>query len=146
MRNVEKKVKEQDSLIKKRAHELKQAIDKTCSVDGFEAKFEVKVIRHLNKEHGKRFSSAGMRNLDDTQAIFSDMQYATRETMMEMNAKKKQKPVPEQNILDSMNISAIENVYNEQDTLFGDGLNISKINQGGWNSGGGPVVGKSNLN
>lgn len=46
-----------------------------------------------------------------------------------------------------MNISAIENVYNEQDTLFGDGLDISKIKQGGngWNTGG-PVVGKSNLN
>jgi len=108
--------------------ELKQAIDKTCSIDGFEAKFEVKVIRHLNKEHGKRFSSSSMRNLDDTQAIFSDMQYAGRDTMMEMKqSKTKSKPVPEQNILDSMNISAIENVYNEQDTLFGDGLDISKI-------------------
>lgn len=56
------------------------------------------------------------------------MQYAGRDTMMEMKqSKTKSKPVPEQNILDSMNISTIENVYNEQDTLFGDGLDISKI-------------------
>lgn len=40
MKNVEKKVKEQDQVIKTRSRQLREAIDKIVSVDGFEQKME----------------------------------------------------------------------------------------------------------
>ena len=127
MKNVEKKVKEQDDYIKMRARDLKEATDNTVQIEGFEQKIETKLIKFMNKEHKKRFSNTGLSRLDDTQAIFEDMQYGGR-NISEVKAKGKGKPLPEQNILDTMDlgISRIEH-FNEQDTLFGDNLNLSKM-------------------
>ena len=127
MKNVEKKVKEQDDYIKMRARDLKEATDNTVQIEGFEQKIETKLIKFMNKEHKKRFSNTGLSRLDDTQAIFEDMQYGGR-NISEVKTKGKGKPLPEQNILDTMDlgISRIEH-FNEQDTLFGDNLNLSKM-------------------
>ena len=54
---------------------MREAIDKTVSIEGFEQKMETKLIKFLNKEHKKRYSSTHISRLDDTQVIFHDMQY-----------------------------------------------------------------------
>ena len=85
---------------------------------------ETKLIKFLNKEHKKRYNG-GMSRLDDTQAIFQDMQYGSRGTVDQKQSKKVQ---PEQNILDTMELSAIEG-FHEQDTLFGNDMHSLQLSQ-----------------
>jgi|TARA_B110000285_G_C15115075_1_gene613565 seryl-tRNA synthetase len=53
MKSLEKKVKEQDAYIKSQAKKLKDAIDRTVSLDGVEDKIESKLIKYLQKEVNK---------------------------------------------------------------------------------------------
>jgi hypothetical protein len=71
---------------------------------------EIKLIKYLNKELKRKYENApGNRNmhydnLDDTQAIFFDMNYRG-------STSQKQQPssvAPQARILDSMNLSAID--------------------------------------
>ena len=66
MKNIEKKVNEQDEQIKNRAKLLRETIDRTVSLDGFELKMDTKLIKFLNKESKKKFSNIGSSRLDDT--------------------------------------------------------------------------------
>ena len=54
-------------------------MEKTVSVDLIDEKMEYKLIRYFNKEHRKCYSPKNRNdanfNLDDTQAIFSDIKY-----------------------------------------------------------------------
>ena len=54
MKSLEKKVKEQDAYIKSQAKKLKDAIDRTVSLDGVEDKIESKLIKFLQKEVTKK--------------------------------------------------------------------------------------------
>ena len=53
MKLIEKKVREQDAYIKTQAKKLKEAIDKTVSLDGVEEKIESKLLKYLQKEGNK---------------------------------------------------------------------------------------------
>ena len=73
---------------------------------------EIKLIKYLNKELKRKYENqpaANYRpyennnNLDDTQAIFFDMNYRASVTH-----KKKQNIQPQPRILESMNLSAID--------------------------------------
>lgn len=74
MKLIEKKVNEQDLYIKSQAKRLKEAIDKTVSLDGVEEKIEGKLIKYLQKEGNKNKKtnrlSQVVQNLDDTANIF----------------------------------------------------------------------------
>ena len=76
MRLIEKKVREQDAYIKSQAKILKEAIDKTVSLDGVEEKIESKLIKYLTKESNKNKKTNRMSqvvnpaNMDDTTTIF----------------------------------------------------------------------------
>jgi hypothetical protein len=75
---MEKKVKEQDSYIKNQTKKLTEALEKTVSLEQIDEKMEYKLIRFFNKEHRKSYSPKNRKpttNLDDTQAIFSDIKY-----------------------------------------------------------------------
>ena len=81
MKGIERKVKDQDTYIKNQAKKLKDALDKTVSLDGINQKMEIKLIKYLNKELKRKYDkkqvglNPGYDNLDDTQAIFFDMNY-----------------------------------------------------------------------
>lgn len=47
-------MKEQDAYIKSQAKKLKEAIDRTVSLDGVEDKIESKLIKFLQKEVAKK--------------------------------------------------------------------------------------------
>lgn len=82
MCGIEKKVKEQDIFIKSQTKKLKEALNKTVTLDNIDDKMEVKLIRFFNKElrkSQKNYPSRHPSNLDDTQAIFSDIQYRSSE-------------------------------------------------------------------
>lgn len=78
MKALEKRVKDQDQFIKTQSKNLREATDKTVSLDGIEQKMEVKMIKYLNKEHRKKYANTNINlgsGLNDTQAIFQDMQF-----------------------------------------------------------------------
>ena len=88
MQNSEKEVKEQDFFIKNQTKKLREALDKTVSLDSIDEKMEIKLIRYFNKEHKKSFGIDKQRNpqsqinsedLNDTAAIFSDIKYRSSE-------------------------------------------------------------------
>ena len=87
MQNLEKKAKEQDNFIKNQSKKLKEALEKTVSVELIDEKMEYKLIRYFNKEHRKCYSPKNRGdvnpNLDDTQAIFSDIKYRGSENHRE---------------------------------------------------------------
>ena len=73
MKGLEKRIKEQDLHIKTQGKKLREATDKTVSLDGIEQKMEVKLIKYMNKEHRKKYTSSNINmgsGLNDTQAIF----------------------------------------------------------------------------
>ena len=98
MKNIEKKVKDQDTFIKKQSNRLKEAIDKTVSLDDIAQKMEQKMFKFLQKEHSKKY---GGFNPDDTMTIFHDM------NQQKHSASER---------FDTMDLSAI----NVNDSLFGD--------------------------
>lgn len=117
---------------------------------------ETKLIKFLNKEHKKRYSSTHISRLDDTQVIFHDMQYNNQQQKEikpeRSNFQSQQyKQVIENPILASMDLSAIENIetnFNEQDTLFGEDFSLPKkklVSGFGTSQMQGPQFGKSNL-
>lgn len=75
MKNIEKKVLENDQLIKKKSTHLREVLDRTVALDSFESKIESKLIKFMNKECKKKWNNMAMSRLDDTQAIFNDYQY-----------------------------------------------------------------------
>jgi hypothetical protein len=69
MQNIEKKVKEQDHFIKNQTKKLREALEKTVSLELIDEKMEYKLIRYFNKEHRKSYSPKNRPsniNLDDT--------------------------------------------------------------------------------
>ena len=108
MQNIEKKVKEQDNFIKNQTKKLREALEKTVSLELIDEKMEYKLIRYFNKEHRKSYSPknrASNINLDDTQAIFSDIKYRGSEAQRE-----ELKLDAIDAIGENLNISAIEGV------------------------------------
>lgn len=59
MQNIEKKVKEQDLFIKNQTKKLKEALDKTVSLESIDEKMEIKLIRYMNKEYKKTYNQDG---------------------------------------------------------------------------------------
>jgi hypothetical protein len=55
MKGIERKVKDQDVYIKNQSKKLKEALDKTVSLDGINQKMEIKLIKYLNKELKKKY-------------------------------------------------------------------------------------------
>ena len=73
MKGLEKRIKEQDQHVKTQSKKLRDATDKTVSLDGIEQKMEVKLIKYMNKEHRKKYTNTNINmgsGLNDTQAIF----------------------------------------------------------------------------
>lgn len=72
MKGIERKVKDQDFFIKTQSKKLREALDKTVSLDGIQQKMEIKLIKYLNKEAKKKYDSRDPNlnndqlNLDDT--------------------------------------------------------------------------------
>lgn len=66
MKNIEKKVIENDQIIKKRSSKLREVLDKTVALESFESKLEVKLCKYLNKECKKKWNVTSMSKLDDT--------------------------------------------------------------------------------
>ena len=72
MKGIERKVKDQDIYIKNQSKKLREALEKTVSLEGIEQKMEIKLIKYLNKELKRKYENAGQRynvpqtNLDDT--------------------------------------------------------------------------------
>lgn len=55
--------------MKTQAKKLRDATDKTVSLDGIEQKMEVKLIKYMNKEHRKKYTNANINmgsGLNDT--------------------------------------------------------------------------------
>mmetsp|Transcript_6459 Transcript_6459/g.10408 ORF Transcript_6459/g.10408 Transcript_6459/m.10408 type:complete len:244 (+) Transcript_6459:573-1304(+) len=71
MKGIERKVIDQDKYIKNQGKKLREAIDKTVSLENIDSKMELKLIKFLGKEHKKKYSTkADLQALDDTQTIF----------------------------------------------------------------------------
>ena len=71
---------------KNQTKKLREALEKTVSLELIDEKMEYKLIRYFNKEHRKSYSPknrASNINLDDTQAIFSDIKYRGSEAQRE---------------------------------------------------------------
>ena len=72
MKGIERKVKDQDFFIKTQSKKLREALDKTVSLDGIQQKMEIKLIKYLNKEAKKKYDTRDPNfnndqlNLDDT--------------------------------------------------------------------------------
>ena len=72
MKGIERKVKDQDFFIKNQSKKLRDALDKTVSLDGIQQKMEIKLIKYLNKEAKKKYDTRDPNlnndqlNLDDT--------------------------------------------------------------------------------
>ena len=72
MKGIERKVKDQDFFIKTQSKKLRDALDKTVSLDGIQQKMEIKLIKYLNKEAKKKYDTRDPNlnndqlNLDDT--------------------------------------------------------------------------------
>lgn len=91
MKGIERKVKDQDAYIKNQAKKLREALDKTVSLEGINQKMEIKLIKYLNKELKRKYENtsnarnAHYDNLDDTQAIFFDMNYRGSQAKQPVN-------------------------------------------------------------
>lgn len=57
MKGIERKVKDQDIYIKNQATKLKEALDKTVTLDGLNQNMEVKILKYLNKELKKKYKN-----------------------------------------------------------------------------------------
>ena len=72
MKGIERKVKDQDFFIKTQSKKLREALDKTVSLDVIQQKMEIKLIKYLNKEAKKKYDTRDPNlnndqlNLDDT--------------------------------------------------------------------------------
>ena len=72
MKGIERKVKDQDFFIKTQSKKLREALDKTVSLDGIQQKMEIKLFKYLNKEAKKKYDTRDPNlnndqlNLDDT--------------------------------------------------------------------------------
>ena len=100
---------------------------------------EVKLIKYMNKEHRKKYTNTNINmgsGLNDTQAIFQDMQFETRDSTR-LNQQKpagsrlapgRESTADAQHMLAQMDLSKIE-MFHEQDTLFGDHMPSINIDQ-----------------
>lgn len=76
MRKIENRVNENNTYIKRRSKEVRDALDSCIALDSFESKIETKLVKFFNKECKKKYNITNMSRVDDTQIIFNDYQYA----------------------------------------------------------------------
>ena len=85
MQGIKKRVEEQDKFIKMQSKKLRDALEKTVSLDGIDMKMELKANKFITKEQKKRYDKlypnqkypADMNMLDETQVIFGDVGYSS---------------------------------------------------------------------
>jgi hypothetical protein len=80
MKKIEKQVIEQDALIKKQGNSLREKVNSTITIDGIDERIELRMIKFFQKEirktsknQGRKMMNVNFNSLDDTQAIFQDI-------------------------------------------------------------------------